>query len=199
LPTPILDIIAQHHGKSLIAYFYHRALSDNDATQESQFRYPGPLPQSKEAALVMLADTVEASSRSLTGITPERLHTHVQEVISTRLREGELSQCDLTLRDLSKIEDSFVLVLRGALHHRIEYPEQGQNLERINDNQINDNQNDNQWVREALAEGFKEQHPRPQQHQRHRRLERKLHRKRHQQENLLRNHETVHSSPQNHR
>jgi len=187
LPTPVLDIIAQHHGKSLIAYFYHRALNDSDIALESHFRYPGPLPQSKEAALIMLADTVEASSRTLADITPERLRAHVQEIISTRLREGELSQCDLTLRDLSKIEDSFVLVLRGALHHRIEYPGPGQSLERANDSQ---------WVREALADGFNEQHPREHhQKQRHLRQERKLHRKR-QQEHLLRNHETVNSSSQ---
>jgi putative nucleotidyltransferase with HDIG domain len=189
LPTPVLDIIAQHHGTSLVAFFYHRAMTGLDvntreAAQESQFRYPGPQPQSKEAALVMLADTVEASSRALKELTLESLRGHVQEVISTRLREGELSQCDLTLRDLRKIEDSFITVLRGALHHRIEYPEQKNGINHANDKQ---------WVREALAEGFKEQREdAASQNHRHVRQERKLNRKRrqeHQQEQVAKDHE----------
>lgn len=191
LPGPVLDIIAQHHGTSLVAYFYQRALTGLDVNtketaQESQFRYPGPPPQTKEAALVMLADTVEASSRVLKGITLESLRGHVQDVISARLRDGELSQCDLTLRDLRKIEESFVLVLRGALHHRIQYPNFGQSLVRSNDKQ---------WVREALADGFDEQHEDPVQ-QNHRRLrqERKLKRNRRHQKNHQEHHEENSSS-----
>ena len=128
LPRPVLDIIAQHHGTSLHAFFYARALqqareNDENATvDERLFRYAGPRPQSKEAAIVMLADTVEASSRVLSDPTPERLQAHISSMVSQRLREDELSDCDLTLRDLQTIENSFARVLRGVLHQRIAYP-----------------------------------------------------------------------------
>ena len=143
LPRPVQDIIAQHHGRSLVSYFYHRALKDAHemasiqtsstqsstrspnalAVDESLFRYPGPRPQSKEAAIVMLADSVEASSRSLPDLTPEKLAEHIRHMIESRLREGELDDCALTLRDLSTVERAFAHVLRGALHQRIEYPD----------------------------------------------------------------------------
>ena len=128
LPRPVLDIIAQHHGTSLHAFFYARALeqarekSENATVDERLFRYAGPRPQSKEAAIVMLADTVEASSRVLSDPTPERLQAHIASMVAQRLREDELSDCDLTLRDLKTIEDSFARVLRGVLHQRIAYP-----------------------------------------------------------------------------
>ncbi len=141
LPSPVLDIIAQHHGTGLIAYFYQRALQREaeargvkagddiarvapvtSATDENLFRYPGPRPQGKEAAIIMLADSIEASSRALPNPTPERLQEHIHNMIAQRLQEGELSECDLTLRDLQKIESTFAHVLRGVMHHRIEYP-----------------------------------------------------------------------------
>ncbi|MDF2441768.1 MAG: cyclic-di-AMP phosphodiesterase PgpH, partial [Abditibacteriota bacterium] len=90
---------------------------------ESLFRYAGPRPQSKEAAIVMLADSIEASARSLSEPTPERVQMHIESMIARRLQEGELSDSDLTLRDLQKIESSFAHVMRGVLHHRIEYPD----------------------------------------------------------------------------
>jgi hypothetical protein len=92
------------------------------ATDEKLFRYSGPRPQGKEAAIVMLADSIEASSRALPDPTPERLQEHIHKMIALRLDEGELSECDLTLRDLQKIESTFAHVLRGVMHHRIEYP-----------------------------------------------------------------------------
>jgi putative nucleotidyltransferase with HDIG domain len=130
LPQPILDIIAQHHGDSRTEYFYRRALDQNAVldsrlafpVEESAFRYPGPRPQSKEAAIVMLADTIEASARALPQPTPEKLKHHVQSMIAQKLRDGELDECDLTLRDLGTVEDGFLHVLRGVLHHRIAYP-----------------------------------------------------------------------------
>ena len=128
LPRPVLEIIAQHHGTSLHAFFYARALeqareNDENATvDERLFRYAGPRPQSKEAAIVMLADTVEASSRVLSDPTPERLQAHISSMLSQRLREDELFDCDLTLRDLQTIENTFARVLRGVLHQRIAYP-----------------------------------------------------------------------------
>ncbi len=128
LPRPVMEIIAQHHGTSLHAFFYARALEraraedENSTVDERLFRYAGPRPQSKEAAIVMLADTVEASSRVLSDPSPERLQAHIASMVSQRLREDELSECDLTLRDLQTIENSFAHVLRGVLHQRIAYP-----------------------------------------------------------------------------
>jgi putative nucleotidyltransferase with HDIG domain len=153
LPQPVLDIIAQHHGCSLISYFYHRAASEQtvnvDGTMttpdESLFRYPGPRPQSKESAIVLLADTVEASSRAIPGLTPERLEQHIQTMIAQRLAEGELSECELTMRDLGTIEKTFAHVLRGVLHHRIEYPDPAREL--------NAPEGDGQsWMHEALSD-----------------------------------------------
>ena len=128
LPTPILDIIAQHHGTGLISFFYEKARAQNAAQNpeteidEAKFRYPGPKPQSKEAAIVMLADTVEASSRALPDAQGPKLRAHIHAMIQSRLREGELSHSDLTLRDLEIIEDAFARALSGALHGRIAYP-----------------------------------------------------------------------------
>jgi putative nucleotidyltransferase with HDIG domain len=131
LPQPILDIISQHHGTSRVEYFYRQAVQQCEVpdarlalcdVNEDEFRYPGPRPQNKETAIVMLADTVEASSRALPQPTLDKLTHHVQAMIGQKLREGELAECDLTLRDLQKVQDSFLHVLRGALHQRIEYP-----------------------------------------------------------------------------
>jgi putative nucleotidyltransferase with HDIG domain len=131
LPAPILDIIAQHHGTSLISFFYEkaRAQAPEGKIEEERFRYPGPKPQSKEAAIVMLADAVEASSRALPDASPDKLRAHIRAMIEARLREGELSQSDLTLRDLGVIEEAFARVLSGAMHNRIAYPSKAE-LER---------------------------------------------------------------------
>jgi len=136
LPRPIHDIIEQHHGKDLVSYFHHRAvqlthLSGESSTRlvdETTFRYPGPRPQSKEAAIVMLADAVEASSRALADLTPEKLDEHIKEMIEKRLHDGELAECELTMRDLSTVQRAFAHVLRGALHQRIEYPDPSRDL-----------------------------------------------------------------------
>lgn len=130
LPQPVLDVIEQHHADSRMEYFYRHALEQNELADsrlarevdESAFRYPGPRPQSKEIAIVMLADTIEASARALPQPTPEKLKHHVQAMVAQKLRAGELDECDLTLRDLGCVEDGFLHVLRGVLHHRIAYP-----------------------------------------------------------------------------
>lgn len=131
LPQPILDIIAQHHGTTRVEYFYRQAMQQSELHDarlavrdviEDEFRYPGPRPQTKEAAIVMLADTIEASARALSQPTPEKLEHHVATMIGQKLREGELNECDLTLRDLQKAQESFLHVLRGTLHQRIAYP-----------------------------------------------------------------------------
>lgn len=168
LPQPVLDIIAQHHGTTVLTYFYNRALqgaasvtipaadvssevAESLTAQNAQnlqaapdvtlFRYAGPRPQSKEAALVLLADSIEASSRSLPEVTPEKLRAHIHKMIALRLQEGELSECELTMRDLGTIETTFTHVLRGVLHQRILYP--GQETENLGAEQDN-----NDWMRE---------------------------------------------------
>ncbi len=122
LPTAICDIIAQHHGTSLITYFYHQAVGEGrDPVLEQHFRYDGPKPQTREAALVMLADTVEAATRTLENPTPARLANYVHELIEMRRQDGQLDESTLTFRDLKLIEDAFVRVLVALRHRRVEY------------------------------------------------------------------------------
>jgi len=119
----VCDIIAQHHGTTLITYFYHQAVGDGrDPVLEQHFRYEGPKPQTREAAIVMLADTVEAASRVLGDVTPARLANFVHEMIEMRRQDGQLDECNLTFRDLSLIKEAFVRVLVASRHRRIEYP-----------------------------------------------------------------------------
>jgi putative nucleotidyltransferase with HDIG domain len=122
LPTAVCDIIAQHHGTSLITYFYHQAVSEgHDPVLEQHFRYDGPKPQTREAALVMLADTVEAATRTLENPTPARLANYVHELIEMRRQDGQLDESTLTFRDLKLIEEAFVRVLVALRHRRVEY------------------------------------------------------------------------------
>ena len=130
LGRDIIDIIQQHHGTSLISYFYHKAqerqLSKSGKVteiKEEDFRYPGPKPQTKEAGLVMLADMVEAASRSLVDPTPARIQGMVQKIINKVFSDGQLDECELTLKDLHEIAKGFNKTLSGIFHHRIEYPE----------------------------------------------------------------------------
>ncbi len=124
LGREVTDIITQHHGTSLIQYFYQKALQITDAVPPKieDFCYPGPKPQSREAALVMLADIVEASSRSLSDPSPNRLRQHVDSIIKTIHAAGQLDDSELTFRDLSTLAESFHRVLRGIFHHRVAYP-----------------------------------------------------------------------------
>ncbi len=124
LPQAILDIIKQHHGTSLMALIYHKAVekAGGEDVDEEAFRYPGPRPQTREAGIVMLADLVEAASRTMHEKSPGRLKTLINTIIQKRFMDGELDECDLTLRDLHNIEESFLPVLVGSHHGRIEYP-----------------------------------------------------------------------------
>ncbi len=123
LGMDILDSIQQHHGTSLIRYFYNKSININgpDAVKESDFRYPGPKPQTREAGIVMLADVVEASMRVLDRPTPARIQGKVQELINAIFADGQLEECELTLKDLHQIAKSFIKILTGIYHHRIEY------------------------------------------------------------------------------
>jgi len=127
LPQSIIEIIQQHHGSSIMAYFYHQAkekeASENVEFKESEFSYPGPKPQTKEAAIVMLADSVEAASRTLIKPTGTRLEKLVKKIIDDKFMSGELDECDLTLKDLTNIAQSFTRILITLFHARIEYPE----------------------------------------------------------------------------
>lgn len=126
LGRAIIDGIVQHHGTTLIAFFYNRALEmaneEHDAVREDDFRYPGPKPQFREAALIMLADSIEAASRSLDEPTPVRLQNIVKNIIQRKFMDGQLDECNLTLKDLTHIEESFTRILLGIYHQRIDYP-----------------------------------------------------------------------------
>ncbi|MBU2497905.1 MAG: HDIG domain-containing protein [Proteobacteria bacterium] len=130
LGREIIDIIQQHHGSSLISFFYQKAkdrmaVKGGKATdiKEEDFRYPGPKPQTKEAGLVMLADMAEAASRSLFDPTPARIQGMVQKIVNKVFSDGQLDECELTLKDLHEIAKTFNKTLSGIFHHRIEYPD----------------------------------------------------------------------------
>ncbi|MGB9660881.1 MAG: HD family phosphohydrolase [Moorellaceae bacterium] len=125
LPEVVQDIIAQHHGTTLISFFYHKACEKNHSGEvdEEDFRYESPKPQSKEAAIVMLADSVEAGIRSLPKLTPGRMEGFVRKIIKEKLEDGQLENSNLTFRELAIISDAFVRVLNGIFHSRVEYPE----------------------------------------------------------------------------
>jgi putative nucleotidyltransferase with HDIG domain len=126
LPPAVVEMIPQHHGTRLVAFFYDKAKKSQDPdlgeVQEAEFRYPGPKPQTKEAAILMLADAVEAASRTLTERTQGRFQGLVGNIVNTIFTDGQLNECELTLRELRLIEESFVRVLLGIYHHRVDYP-----------------------------------------------------------------------------
>lgn len=126
LGQTIVDTIVQHHGNSVIRYFFEKAkdIKGDDGVQIDDYRYPGPRPQTREAGLVMLADVVEAASRTLANPTPARIQGLVQNLINKVFSDGQLDQCELTLKDLHKIARSYTQILTGIHHHRIEYPDQ---------------------------------------------------------------------------
>lgn len=128
LPRPLVDIVPQHHGTRLMKYFYERARQQIDpdlsTVREEDFRYPGPKPQTKEAALIMLADGVEAMSRLIDDPTPQRMREMIRKNIRDVLEDGQLDQCNITLSDLARVEEAFFEVLSGMFHSRIEYPEE---------------------------------------------------------------------------
>jgi len=127
LGQPIIDIIRQHHGTALIKFFYEKAKLQADASGQQvdpqEFRYPGPKPQTREAGLVMLADAVEAASRTLINPTPDRIQGMVQKLINRIFTDGQLDECELTLKNLHEIAKSFNRILCAIFHHRIDYPE----------------------------------------------------------------------------
>lgn len=123
LGQEILDIIRQHHGTRIIRYFYQKALDLGENPRESDYCYPGPRPQTKEAAILMLADSVEASSRTLNEPTPARIKSHIDTIIKGIFSEGQLDESELTFKDLHKLSENFLRILTGIFHQRIAYPD----------------------------------------------------------------------------
>jgi len=131
LGEPIVAAIGQHHGTTLIHFFYHKAKDaevEGQTVSESDYRYPGPKPQSREVALVMLADAIEAGARTLADPDPARLQGVVNRIINVKFADGQLEECDLTLKDLHTIAKSFSRVLASIYHERVEYPEMFEGL-----------------------------------------------------------------------
>ena len=129
LPEEIRDIIRQHHGDTTLTYFYRRALDMNEKNEkilESDFRYSGPRPVSKEAAIVMLADSVEAALRSMGNPTAGVVEDMINRIFREKIEDGQLSRCDLTMREIDAISKSFMTVLTGLFHTRIEYPDESE-------------------------------------------------------------------------
>jgi hypothetical protein len=130
LPRTIIDFIEQHHGTTLVEYFYGRAHEqslanpDDGEVDESNFRYPGPKPQTREAAVLMLADAVESASRTLVEPTPSRIENLVHDIAMKRLLDGQFDACRLTLSELHRIEESLVKSMTAVYHGRVKYPEQ---------------------------------------------------------------------------
>ncbi len=125
-PKRIIDFIPEHQGTSLIYFFYQKALhhaKEGEVVKEEDFRYPGPKPQSRETAVVLLADSVEAASRSLEDPTPARIRGLVRKMINNKFIDGQLDECNLALRDLNTIAETFIKVLTGVFHTRVPYPE----------------------------------------------------------------------------
>jgi len=126
LPRPLREIIEQHHGNSLVRYFYAKAKQTYDPEDqtvgEESFRYPGPLPQTKEAGLVMLADAIEAASRSLKAPTKDNLKRVITDIINGTLQDGQLDACDFSLRELRTVAAAFLTILYAIYHPRVEYP-----------------------------------------------------------------------------
>lgn len=132
LPKAVTDIIEQHHGAGLCSFFYHKAVESGkgENISEDEFRYEGPKPQTREAAIVMLADSVEAAVRSLQNRTHGRVEGLVRKIIKDKLMDGQLDECDLTFRDLDLIATAFLKVLSGIFHSRVEYPDMSKEMER---------------------------------------------------------------------
>jgi putative nucleotidyltransferase with HDIG domain len=122
LPRALVDAILEHHGTTLMSFFYQKALGQDREAEERDFRYPGPKPRSKETAVLMLADAVEAAARSLTEPTPSRIRGVVTRILDARVKDGQLDESPITFEDLAEIRESFIPILTALFHARVHYP-----------------------------------------------------------------------------
>lgn len=137
LGQPIIDAIAQHHGTRLVAFFYAKALKLDPSVKEENFRYLGPKPKTREVGLIMMADAVEAACRVLEEPSPARIKNLVKKIIQDIFLDGQLDECELTLKDLNLIVESFTRTLLGIYHHRVDYPELKGGKQNVNDKKSN--------------------------------------------------------------
>src|SRR5699024_961865 len=122
IPKEIIDIATQHHGTTLLKYFYYKDKEINPHVTEEAYRYPGPKPQTKEAAIVCIRDSVEAAGRSLKEPTEQTIDENVSTIVKDRLLDGQFEECPLTVRDLSIVHQTVCETLKGIFHSRIQYP-----------------------------------------------------------------------------
>jgi membrane-associated HD superfamily phosphohydrolase len=119
-------MIPQHHGTRIMSYFFQKAKGSLDGksqeVEEADFRYPGPKPQSKEAAIMMMADSVEAASRTLSNPSPAQMQGMIDRLVDDVLADHQLDECDITMRDIRLVKESFLKILSGLYHRRIDYP-----------------------------------------------------------------------------
>jgi putative nucleotidyltransferase with HDIG domain len=143
VPPAVREMISQHHGTTLVAYFYYKAKKGDkaDSIKQDDFRYQGPRPSSKEAAVVMLADSVEAAVRSMADKTEGKMEGLIRKIIKDKLDDGQLDHCDLTLKDLDTVAKAFIRVFGGYFHEREEYPEM--KIKRLQGENENDYVNEN--------------------------------------------------------
>lgn len=123
MPKEIIDIAEQHHGTTLLKFFYHKALQLDPETNEEDYRYPGPKAQTKESAVIGIADSVEAAVRSMPKPTPEGIELLIRKIVDERLQDGQLNECDITIKELETVTHTLGETLKGIFHSRIEYPE----------------------------------------------------------------------------
>ena len=124
LPKEIVDIAEQHHGTTLLKFFYYKAKEENEEVKEKDYRYPGPKAQTKESAVIGIADSVEAAVRSMKHPTKEKIEALVKAIIHDRIKDNQFSECDITFQELEKVEKSLCQTLNGIFHSRIEYPDE---------------------------------------------------------------------------
>ncbi|MGG3692655.1 hypothetical protein ABET06_05320 [Heyndrickxia ginsengihumi] len=122
LPKEFVDIAEQHHGTTLLKFFYKKAKELDEHVKEEDYRYPGPKPQTREIAVINIADSVEAAVRSMNHPTPEEIKNIVHNIAQDRLLDGQLNECDITLKELEVVKKTFCETLNGIFHSRIQYP-----------------------------------------------------------------------------
>lgn len=124
LPPQVVDIIAEHHGNSVLKYFFNAAKQDDPNVNPGDYAYNGNPPSTRESGIVMLADTVEAACKSLETPSPARIEKFVKTLVNAKIEENQLNNCDLTFKDIKTIEETFTQILIGYYHSRVKYPDQ---------------------------------------------------------------------------